>query len=76
MARLRCLRYDKGVEKMNTEKLQKQMAKKAMNNSQLSKSVGVSEPYISMIVNGLRIPNVLVAKKIATALECKIEDLL
>lgn len=61
---------------MNTDKLQKQMAKMSINSRELSKKVGITEQYVSLIVNGLRIPNVLVAKKIADTLECTIEELL
>lgn len=66
----------KGVEEMDTEKLKKRMAEMNIKSRELSKIVGVTEQYISLILNGFRTPNVLVAKKIADTLECTIEDLL
>lgn len=61
---------------MDTEKLKKRMAEMNIKSRELSKIVGVTEQYISLILNGFRTPNVLVAKKIADTLECTIEDLL
>ena len=60
---------------MNRDKLQIKMAECNFSNAELSRAVGITEAYISQIVNGLRIPSVEVAKRIAEALNCKIDDL-
>ncbi len=52
------------------------MAKLKLTNSQLADSVGITQAYMSQIVNGLRLPNINIAQRIATALKCKIDDLM
>ncbi len=52
------------------------MAKLKLTNSQLADSVGITQAYMSQIVNGLRLPNINIAQRIAAALKCKIDDLM
>lgn len=65
----------KGEKIMNTEKLQKRMAELNMTNAELSRQVGITEAYTSQIINGLRVPSVIIGKSIADALDCKLDDL-
>lgn len=41
----------------------------------LAKLVGIGQPMMAQIERGSKIPNMLLGKSIAQALECKVEDL-
>ena len=63
-------------EKMNTEKLQKKMAALKITNAELSRQVGITEAYVSQIINGLKVPSCTIGKRIADTLQCSLDDLL
>lgn len=50
--------------------------KKRMTLEELAKASGVSRVSINRYELGDRVPNVLIAKKLADALDCSIEDLI
>lgn len=54
--------------------LQKIMKRKFVDQTELAKRIGVSQAMISKYVSGDSIPNAIVLKKIAKALNCSIED--
>lgn len=41
----------------------------------LAKIIGIGQPMMAQIERGTKVPNMLLGKSIAQALECKIEDL-
>lgn len=41
----------------------------------LAKIIGIKQPMMAQIERGTKIPNMLLGKSIANALECKIEEL-
>lgn len=47
-----------------------------LSQNELSKLSGVSKPMISSIEGNKRIPSVIIAKKIAKALRCTVDELL
>ena len=57
-------------------RLQRIMDKKWISQGELAEMVGTSQQVISLYVKGQRSPNLLMAKKIATVLGCKVDDLL
>lgn len=45
------------------------------SQERLAKIIGIGQPMMAQIERGSKVPNMLLGKSIAEALECKIEDL-
>tara|TARA_B100001057_G_scaffold179537_1_gene180285 strand:+ start:2574 stop:2786 length:213 start_codon:yes stop_codon:yes gene_type:complete len=56
----------------NLEKLRK---KAGLTQQELSESAGVSRKSINAIENGIYVPSTVLALKISSTLNCKVEDL-
>ena len=61
---------------MNGKKLKHILVEKDVQQKELAKAAGVSEPYISAVINGYKVPSVAVLKAIADRLEIKVDELL
>lgn len=59
----------------NAEEVYSKMALKGYNVKLLSSTVGVTNPYLSSILNGKRTPSPSLAKKIADSLSLEIGDI-
>lgn len=69
----------KGGDKLtlkNLEGLKVYMASRNMSNKDLAERIGVSQTYISRIVNGHKIPSLKMAYRISVELDCTIDDLI
>ncbi len=60
---------------INGEKIRELMKEKGILGKTLAARVGVSEPMISFILDGLREPSVSVLVRIATELNCTVDEL-
>lgn len=61
---------------MNGKKLKHILVEKDVQQKELAEAAGVSEPYISAVINGYKVPSVAVLKAIADRLEIKVDELL
>ena len=61
---------------VNTKKLAELMEKRGILASELANQVGISNPMMSYIARGMKQPSVEVLVRIASALECKVDDLI
>jgi DNA-binding XRE family transcriptional regulator len=59
----------------NTVDLQSNLSIKGFNQVLFSKEIGVTSPYLSMILRGKRNPSPILAKKIADKLGVEVEDI-
>jgi DNA-binding XRE family transcriptional regulator len=50
------------------------MYRKGMSQEELANKIGTTQPMISRYMNGLSIPSIVVAKQIAMALNCHLDD--
>lgn len=66
---------DMTVRKAFGNNLQKLLPYSGMNKSDLADKVGVSRVMMSQYINGKSVPNIIIARKIAKALKCRIDDL-
>lgn len=57
-------------------RIQEILKHKRMTQTDLAEAAGMSQSTISRIVSGKTVPTILVAKKIADVLDCKVDDLL
>lgn len=51
------------------------IAHKGLSLRQFAKNIGVSNPYLSQIVTGNKVPSQVVAKKISDGLEVEMTDI-
>lgn len=56
--------------------LKKYRVAKGLSQSQLSRIIGVKSQTICMYESGVRTPKAEILKKLATALDCSVDDLL
>lgn len=61
---------------MNIERLKELLAEKNITQAQLSEMVGVSQAFISYVLNGYKVPSVAVIKNIAAHLGVSVDELL
>jgi transcriptional regulator with XRE-family HTH domain len=61
---------------MDGKKLAERMQKNGLTQAALAKKAGCTQQTVSYILNGKRQPRVEIARAIARALECKVDDLL
>lgn len=54
--------------------LRKIMKRKFIDQTELAKRVGVSQGMISNYIRGYSVPNAIILKKLAKALNCSVED--
>ncbi|HDH1909572.1 TPA: helix-turn-helix transcriptional regulator [Staphylococcus aureus] len=59
----------------NTRKFKEAMFLKGFNLSDLSRETGVGISYLSQIINGKKIPNPKLAKKMAEVLQVEVNEL-
>ena len=59
-----------------SEKIKKLLAEKNITLVELAKNVGVTEAFISYVINGYKQPSVAVFKRIADYLGVKMDDLI
>lgn len=57
------------------EKIKQELEKRNIKQSDLAKAVGVSQAFISGIINGYKMPGVPLLKRIADYLGVKIDEL-
>lgn len=50
-------------------------AERGITQAELAEILKISENYVNKIENGKRIPNVLLAIRMASALDCRVEDI-
>lgn len=55
-------------------RLRNMMKRKFIDQTELAKRVGVSQGMISNYMRGYSIPNAIILKKLAKALDCSVED--
>lgn len=60
---------------INGEKIRMLMRSKGITGRELALRVGVSEAMISYILQGLRAPNLQTLIRIATELDCKLDEI-
>lgn len=65
---------DEQEAKELTNNLKKMMDRKFMSQTQLAKEIGVDRVTINRYINGKRIPDAVVLRKIAKALDCSVVD--
>lgn len=65
----------KGEAMINGEKIRMLMRSKGITGRELALRVGVSEAMISYILQGLRAPNLQTLIRIATELDCKLDEI-
>ena len=61
---------------MDGKKLQDKLDEKQMTQSALSEQVGVTQQMIARIIAETKQPSLALAKAIANALDCKLDELL
>lgn len=61
---------------INGERIRAIMRSKGITGRELALRVGVSEAMISYILQGLRAPNLQTLIRIATELDCKIDEII
>lgn len=61
---------------MNVEKLKKLMQEKNISQAKLSEMVGVSQAFISYMLNGYKVPSLAVIKTIAEILNVSVDELI
>ena len=61
---------------VNIERIKELMEKQGTNNRELAKAAGVSEGFMTRMLNGCRAPSLEVAKRIANYFNVKIDDLI
>lgn len=57
-------------------KLHQLREEKGLSQIELAKRSGVSQPFISQIEKGERVPSVFIAKKIAVALDKTVDEMI
>lgn len=60
----------------NGEKLGELIRERGMKQKDVAAKVGITEAFLSYIINGLREPSVSVASQLAKVLDTKIDDLI
>lgn len=63
------------LELRDSLELRKMIAKRGKNVRQFSDDIGVSAPYMSLVINGKRNPSPKTAQKIAKGLEVDVKDI-
>lgn len=63
------------VEFKDRDKTRLAIAKTGMNLRQFSYSIGISQPYLSLLLNGEKKPSPTIAGKIAMGLGVELEDI-
>ena len=58
------------------ERINELMKEKGIKSNELARTVGVSKPMMSYILNGLREPNVVTLVRIAKVLGCTVDELI
>lgn len=58
-----------------SENIKRRMEETGVSQVKLSEVLGCSQPYVSAIVNGEKIPALFAAVKIADTLGCTVDDL-
>ena len=61
---------------VNGKKIKDLMVEKGIKGKEMARMVGISEPMMSYILSGLRVPNVVILSRIARALEVPVDDLI
>lgn len=58
------------------ENIRTRMEEKGIKQADICELLGCSQPFVSAIVNGEKIPSLFAAKKIANHLGCTVDELL
>lgn len=61
---------------MNTEKLKEILAEKNIGQQTLADAVGVTQTFISYVINGYKTPSIAVMKRIADFLGVTVDELI
>ena len=67
--------YDKNGNPIGDKKIKHVLVDKDITQKELAKAMGVSEPYISYVVNGYETPSAEMRKKIARFLGVKEKEI-
>ena len=61
---------------MNNEKLKKVLEERSIEQQELAQAVGVSQAFMSYVINGLKDPSVAVLKRMADYLKMSVDELI
>lgn len=61
---------------MNTDKLKELLKEKNIQQQELAEAVGVSQPFISYVMRGLKDPSLTQLKRIANFLEVTVDEII
>lgn len=61
---------------MNTEKLKEILVEKNIEQQTLAEAVGVTQAFISYVINGYKTPSIAVMKRIADFLGVTVDELI